>query len=92
MITEENLLANLADIDAYFDLRCSDRILIARPLYHCAVLTGEFLISLLRGVNIRFCNAAFEPMQLAAQLAKEITVFCGTPTLQIGRASCRERV
>ena len=48
MITEENITANLNDIDRYFDIRCSDTILIARPLYHCAVLTGEFLIALIK--------------------------------------------
>ena len=54
MITQENLLANLRDIEAYFRLEDTDHILIARPLYHCAVLTGEFLFSLLRGVKITF--------------------------------------
>lgn len=82
MIGAENLLANLSDIDRYFDLRCTDRILIARPLYHCAVLTGEFLISLMRGTQIRFYSEAMNPAALAEEIVKEkITVLCGTPTL-----------
>ena len=82
MICAENLLANLSDIDRYFDLRCTDRILIARPLYHCAVLTGEFLISLMRGTQIRFYSEAMNPAALAEEIVKEkITVLCGTPTL-----------
>lgn len=92
MITEENLFANLSDIDAYFDLRCEDRILIARPLYHCAVLSGEFLISLIKGANIRFQSEAFDPVQLAGRLADGITVFCGTPTLLTRLARVAGRV
>lgn len=60
MITQENLLANLRDIEAYFRLEDTDHILIARPLYHCAVLTGEFLFSLLRGVKITFTEAGVQ--------------------------------
>ncbi len=81
MITEENLLSNLSDIDRYFDLRCSDKILIARPLYHCAVLTGEFLISLIKGTHICFYVAGFDPLSLMQKLEKGITVMCATPTL-----------
>lgn len=82
MISAENLMANLRDIDRYFDLRCTDRILISRPLYHCAVLTGEFLISLLRGTDIRFYSEAFNPAALLEEIVREkITALCGTPTL-----------
>ena len=54
MLTEDNILTNLKDIAAYFEVDEKDSILIARPLYHCAVLTGEFLLSLIKGVKIRF--------------------------------------
>lgn len=82
MITEENLLTNLTDIAGYFPLENKDRILIARPLYHCAVLTGEFLISLLKGAHILFVSEGFNPLEIL-RLAKEkgITALCGTPTL-----------
>lgn len=82
MITEKNLLCNLQDIDAYFDIGVQDSICIARPLYHCAVLTGEFLISLLKGVRIYFYKGAFNPLALAEVLRREnISVLCATPTL-----------
>lgn len=82
MITQENLLANLRDIEAYFRLEDTDHILIARPLYHCAVLTGEFLFSLLRGVKITFTEAGFNPARLSRLISRGgITVLGGTPTL-----------
>ena len=92
MITEKNLVANLSDIDRYLDLRCSDTILITRPLYHCAVLTGEFLISLLRGTHIRFYTQTFNPAALAYQLQNDITVTCATPTMLTLLARVAERV
>lgn len=82
MITEENLIANLEDIRKYFKIDSDDRILISRPLYHCAVLTGEFLVSLLLCVQIHFFEGSFNPSALLSRIQNEnITVFCGTPTL-----------
>lgn len=82
MITNDNIVSNLRDIEGYFSIGAADRILIARPLYHCAVLTGEFFISLLKGLDIVFAEGAFNPVQIAAAVREEgITVLCGTPTL-----------
>ncbi len=49
MLTEKNIVTNVSDIAAYFNIQRGDTILIARPLYHCAVLTGEFLTALTKG-------------------------------------------
>jgi len=82
MITEENLQTNIEDINKYFKLKSNNNILIARPLYHCAVLTGEFFISLVKGVNICFINNKFNPSELIDVIhKKEIDIMCGTPTL-----------
>lgn len=82
MLTDDNIIANIKDIEAYFKIGRSDTILISRPLYHCAVLTGEFLISLVKGANIRFYSGSFNPAVLLKMLNEyNITVFCGTPTL-----------
>lgn len=82
MLTETNVVTNISDIALYFGIDTSDTILIARPLYHCAVLTGEFLAALVKGVRIRFYSGAFNPA-LVLKLLREyqITTFCGTPTL-----------
>ena len=82
MLSEKNILTNVSDIAGYFSMDKSDTILIARPLYHCAVLTGEFLTAIVRGANIRFYSEQFNPTKMF-ELIKEygITTFCGTPTL-----------
>lgn len=82
MLTQQNILTNLGDITAYFRLIPSDTILIARPLYHAAVLTGEFLTALIHGARIRFYSGNFNPTKVLKLLVDHpITVFCGTPTL-----------
>jgi len=82
MLSEKNIMTNVSDISEYFQMDASDTILIARPLYHCAVLTGEFLTAIVRGANIRFYSERFNPTRML-ELIKEykITTFCGTPTL-----------
>ena len=82
MLTEANIITNVADIALYFGIDTADTILILRPLYHCAVLTGEFLTALVKGVKIRFYSGTFNPA-FVLKLLKEyrITAFCATPTL-----------
>ena len=82
MLTEGNILTNVNDICDYFEIDSSDSILISRPIYHCAVLTGEFLVSLIKGVNIHFYSGVFNPKALFEEIREnKITVFCGTPTM-----------
>ncbi len=82
MLSEKNLMANLTSIASYFHIGREDSILIARPLYHCAVLTGEFLISLVKGTQIRFYSEAFNPKALIDLMDQHaVTAFCSTPTL-----------
>lgn len=94
MITNDNLLINLKDIKAYFTIHTNDRILITRPLYHCAVLTGEFLISLLQGAQIYFYDGVFNPLSILSKIQKDdITVFCATPTIlyHLSVIACRKK-
>lgn len=82
MLSERNILANVFDICAYFNVTGDDTILISRPLYHCAVITGEFILSLMKGAAIRFYSEKFNPNNLLNIFAdKGVTVFCGTPTM-----------
>ncbi len=82
MLSENNLIANVTDIAEYFAINEKDTILIVRPLYHCAVLTGEFLTALVKGCKIRFYSEVFHPGRMLELIKKhEITAFCGTPTL-----------
>lgn len=82
MLTESNIMANVSDIAAYFKIDTADAILISRPLYHCAVLTGEFLTALVKGTSVRFYSGMFNPTHVLKMLQEyRISAFCGTPTL-----------
>ena len=82
VITESGLISNIEGIKSYFPINSDDTILIARPLYHCAVLTGEFLTGLCSGANIIFIDGSFNPFAISEYIKKQgITVLCGTPTL-----------
>lgn len=82
MLSERNLITNINDIVDYFDINNNDTILISRPLYHSAVLTGEFLVSLINGTRIVFSAANFNPRYLWGIIDDyDVTVFCGTPTM-----------
>lgn len=82
MLSEDNILTNVKDIASYFAIGQEDAILIARPLYHCAVLTGEFLTALIQGSRILFFSGRFDPQEIGKLLIQnEMTVMGGTPTL-----------
>ena len=82
MLSKENIISNLKDVARYFKINKRDKILISRPLYHCAVLTDEFLISLIKGVQIRFLSENFNPMKILNTIRENrITTFCATPTI-----------
>lgn len=82
MLSHNNILSNLKDIAAYFTLTEEDHFLIARPLYHGAVMTGEFLHAMMHGSRITFYSESFSPRRLLSFLAeKECTTMCATPTL-----------
>ncbi len=91
MLTETNIMTNVSDIALYFNIDSSDTILISRPLYHCAVLTGEFLISLIKGVKIRFYSGEFNPI-IVYKMVKDYqsTAFCSTPTVLSLMARCKK--
>ena len=82
MLSDENLISNIKDISSYFPIGKHDTILIARPLYHSSVLTGEFLLSLCKGAKIVFSSEPFQPLNILTLMKKHhVTVYGSTPTL-----------
>ena len=82
MLTEKNLLTNILDICRYFNMTQKDKILISRPIYHCAVLSGEFLTGIFKGASIKFSNEKFNPIKIGREIENSnITVFAATPTV-----------
>lgn len=82
LLTKEGLINNIAGICRYFLITNEDTILIVRPLYHSAVMTGEFLTSLVKGTNIVFCDQQYSPNKVVEYINKyNVSVMCATPTL-----------
>lgn len=82
MLSEKSIINNVRDIADNFVIGKYDTILIARPLYHCAVLTGEFLTALIKWIKIRFYSEIFNPPKMLELIHKyKITAFCGTSIL-----------
>lgn len=82
MLTSDALQKNVSGISEYLNINYTDRILIARPLCHSAVLTGEFLVGLYNGADIYFINQKYSPTAIIQYADKvKATVLCGTPSL-----------
>lgn len=82
MISEQGLISNIQAIQKYFDIKEKEKILISRPFYHCAVLTGELLVSLVNGLDLVFYSGKYDPFLIKKTLDDlQIEVMCGTPTI-----------
>lgn len=92
MLSEKNIISNIKGISLYFNIKNDDSILISRPLFHCAVMVGEFFISLVKGVKIHFYSDNFNPFTYAELIKeKNITIFCGTPTMMRAFSRLRKK-
>ena len=82
MLSKKAIVKNMDGILAYFDIRQQDTIFIIRTMFHAAVLVGEFLVSLIKGLNILFFSEGYNPMKIKFYTQKyDVSVMCGTPTL-----------
>ena len=88
MLSEKNIVTNVTDIAEYFDVDSSDTTLIARPLYHCAVLTGEFLLSLFKGAKILFYSKSFNPFSLIKLIQEKTFLFSNSLFFKIIYTFC----
>ena len=81
-LSHKGIIENLKGIGRYFKVQTGQKILIARPLVHVAVFTGEFLFALYKGLEIDFYEEAFQPARLAKYTDEnKVQVFGCTPTL-----------
>lgn len=94
MLTDRNIISNIEDMKSFLHYPENGNILIARPLYHCAVLIGEFFMSLVRGVNICFFDTTSPADVIGAVGKYSINVLCGTPTMlyHISRLARRQNL
>ena len=81
-LSHKGIIENFKGIDGYFQVQKGQKILIARPLVHVAVFTGELLFALYKGLEISFYEEAFQPARLAKYIDEnEVQIFGCTPTL-----------
>lgn len=93
MLSHDNILSNLMDISIYFKLGINDHILIGRPIYHIAVMTGEFLYALMCGARISFYNDDISPRRIFNYINKyNCTTMCWTPTMFYHMASNKNKI
>ncbi len=82
ILSDEAIIANLKGIENYCDIEAGKRIMIIRPIVHIAVLVGELLFGLCRGMEISFYEENFFPQRLVESLKNERTQVIGcTPTI-----------
>ena len=93
LLTHRNLVKNLRAIEGYFARAEGRRLTIARPLVHIAVLTGELLYGLCRGMEISFFEEPFSARRLCAALAEQKTeLLCMTPTMAYHLSRCKQEL
>lgn len=81
MLTDESIMASLNSFISVCKIDQSDTIILTRPLFHCSVIICEFFLSLIKGLNIVFCNKTFDPLLIASVIKQQqITVLGGTPS------------
>ncbi|MBE7057148.1 MAG: acyl--CoA ligase [Ruminococcaceae bacterium] len=82
MHTKESLQSNIEGISEYFQINNKDTVLIARPICHSAVFTGELLTALSNGSNIVFFSDKYNPIGILNKLIDGHTSVLGaTPTM-----------
>lgn len=81
LLTNENIISNVRDINNYLKLTSEDRVLIIRPLSHSSVFTGELLVGLSSGSSISILND-YNPRSISDLLVEEgITFMGGSPSM-----------
>ena len=82
MLTESAIMNNLNCID--YGLYGKENVLIIRPIFHCGIIIGEVLYSLIRGFNIYYYNSMFLPQKLCRIIVNyKISIMGATPSLLI---------
>lgn len=82
MLTYDAIYRNLLGSNSFFETGSKDRVLAGRGFYHCSSLTGELLMSLVRGAGIYCYSGGFLPAAILRTIEKEnISVYSGTPTV-----------
>lgn len=82
MLTYSNVFSNLEEIINYSELQETDKVLISRPLSNVSAITGEILLSLIKGCSMFVKERNISPLYLRKIInEKSITTLFTTPTI-----------
>jgi len=86
-LSHANILANVAQLDARFDLTLSDMMFNPLPVFHAFGLTGGLLLGLLRSMRVYLYPTPLHYRQIPELVASAgATVLIGTDTFLAGYA------
>jgi long-chain acyl-CoA synthetase len=81
MLTHKNLAGNARQVEEFWHMVASDRVMCVLPMFHVFAFTLCILAPLKAGATISLIEA-FAPKTVIAELVeKEITVFMGVPAM-----------
>ncbi|MBV9287753.1 MAG: acyl-[ACP]--phospholipid O-acyltransferase [Hyphomicrobiales bacterium] len=90
-LSHANILANVAQLDARFDLTLSDMMFNPLPIFHAFGLTGGLLLGLLRSMRVYLYPSPLHYRQIPELVASAgATVLIGTDTFLAGYARFAE--
>ena len=82
MLSNSNILSNVASISHYLELSASDRILLIKNINHASSITGEMLVSISNGCTLFLTpNMPTASSMLELIHTNAITVFFAVPTM-----------
>ena len=93
VLSHANLLANVAQIDALFDMRLTDVFFNPLPIFHAFGLTGGLLLGLVTSMKVYLYPTPLHYRQIPELIDKAgATVLIGTDTFLAGLRAQRRRL
>lgn len=84
MLSAENLLSNVRAIQQYVQLNGQDCVFLCKSPGYASTITGEWLLALHAGANIRMHPGIYHPLQLPALVNKANATFaCVVPSMLV---------
>lgn len=82
MLSDRNVLSNVASIQSYVDLQHDDRVLLFKSLGYCSSITGEWLSALFAGCNLQLTESFMHPFEMLRFIKEHETTFmCTVPSV-----------
>ncbi|MFD0669985.1 class I adenylate-forming enzyme family protein [Cohnella sp. GCM10027633] len=82
LLSERNLLSNLASIQASLRLTEADTVLMTKSFGYSSTITGEWLLALQAGMHIALAPGLLHPLQLVREIKRSRPTFlCTVPAV-----------